>query len=95
MKVRMKVSVSGHRVEADGTSRDWPERGGVIDVSEAEGAALCATGMAEPVKEPAVVETAVPDSGGVETAAMTAAPPKAAAPAKRTQPRRGAKPKAE
>lgn len=46
MKVRMKVGVSGTH---DGV--DWPPRGGVADVSDAEGADLCDRGLAEPVAE--------------------------------------------
>jgi hypothetical protein len=44
MKVRMKVGISG---TIDG--RDWPGVGGEIEVSDAEGADMCARGLAEPV----------------------------------------------
>lgn len=60
MKIRMKVDVSGAR---DG--RPWPRRGEVADVSDGEGAALCASGMAEPVAEDKV-ETATPPADGEE-----------------------------
>lgn len=46
MKVKMKVGVSGTH---DGI--DWPPRGGVAEVSDVEGADLCARGLAEPVAE--------------------------------------------
>ena len=46
MKIRMKGDISGTR---DG--RPWPKRGEVAEVSDAEGALLCAQGMAEPVAE--------------------------------------------
>lgn len=57
----MKVTVSGTR---DGVA--WPARGGVLEVDDNEGAALCAAGMADPVKDDRV-ETAVPSKEGVET----------------------------
>jgi hypothetical protein len=57
----MKVEVSGTR---DG--QVWPPRGGVLDVEDNEGAALCAAGMADPVKDDKV-EKAVPSDEGVET----------------------------
>lgn len=47
MKIRMKVAISGTR---DGS--DWPAVGGEIVVPDAEGADLCAAGMATPVAEP-------------------------------------------
>ncbi len=46
MKVRMKVGISG---TIDG--RDWPRVGGEIEVSDFEGADMCARGLAEPVVE--------------------------------------------
>jgi hypothetical protein len=48
--VRMRVGVSGMR---DG--KDWPPRGGIIDLPDDEAAHYCANGMAEPV---AVFDTA-------------------------------------
>lgn len=45
MRVRMRVGVSGR----GSGGRRWPARGGVLDVSDAEGVKLCAAGMAEPV----------------------------------------------
>lgn len=53
MKVRMKVGISGTRSGAD-----WPLPGGVLEVDDAEGAHLCAGGLAEPVAEPEKVWTA-------------------------------------
>jgi hypothetical protein len=46
MKVKMKVGVSGTH---DGV--DWPPKGGVAEVSDVEGADLCARGLAEAVVE--------------------------------------------
>lgn len=46
MRVRMKTDVSGSR---DG--QPWPRRGETFEVSDAEGADLCASGMAEPVTD--------------------------------------------
>lgn len=53
MRVRMKVEVSGTR-----NGHPWPRRGEVVDVPDAEGADLCAAGLAEPVVDDRV-ETAV------------------------------------
>jgi hypothetical protein len=61
----MKVEVSGTR---DG--QVWPPRGEVLDVEDNEGAALCAAGMADPVKDDQV-ETAVPSTEDVETRELT------------------------
>lgn len=44
MLVRMKVSMSGTR-----NGQDWPPRGSVLELPDAEGADYCRTGMAEPV----------------------------------------------
>jgi hypothetical protein len=57
MHVRMKVDVSGTR---DG--RPWPRRGETFEVSDTEGADLCASGLATPVAktEAAETEKAVP-----------------------------------
>jgi len=46
MKVRMKVEITGTR---DG--KEWPARGEELEVSDEEGRDLCASGVAEPVKE--------------------------------------------
>lgn len=46
MKVRMNITISGTR---DGA--DWPPVGESLTVSDAEGADLCAAGMATPVVE--------------------------------------------
>ena len=63
MKIRMKVDLSGTR-----NGQPWPARGEVADVPDAEGAALCSAGMAEPVAEPPAekVETATPPADDVE-----------------------------
>jgi hypothetical protein len=56
MRVRMKTEVSGSR---DG--QPWPKRGETFEVSDSEGAELCASGMAEPVADgDKDVEKAVP-----------------------------------
>lgn len=58
MRVRMKTDVSGSR---DGQA--WPKRGETMEVSDAEGADLCASGMAEPVGDKdRDVETAAGDN---------------------------------
>lgn len=44
MQVRMKVHVSGTR-----NGQEWPPRGSVVDLPDAEAADYCRTGMAEPV----------------------------------------------
>lgn len=57
MKIRMKADISGSR-----NGKAWPRRGCVVDVPDAEGADLCAAGLAEPVgKKDAGVETAKQD----------------------------------
>lgn len=53
MKVRMRVGISGTRSGAD-----WPQRGQILECDDAEGAQLCAGGLAEPVVEDRT-ETAV------------------------------------
>lgn len=55
MKIRMKVAVSGTR-----NGVPWPACGEVAEVSDVEGADLCAAGLADPVAEPpaAATETA-------------------------------------
>jgi hypothetical protein len=77
----MKVDVSGAR---DGVP--WPPRGGTVDLSDAEGTDLCASGLAEPAEEeqgvddaPAetafspdgVTETAVPDESSEQRGGLT------------------------
>lgn len=55
MKIRMKADISGSR-----NGKPWPRRGGTVEVPDAEGAELCAAGLAEPVaQKTASVETAV------------------------------------
>ncbi|MEV7394342.1 hypothetical protein [Streptomyces sp. NPDC091215] len=67
MKIRMKMTVSGLR-----NGQPWPPRGGVLDVPDAEGAALCAMGGAEPVAEAdADVEKAVPEDDAEQRTALT------------------------
>lgn len=64
MRVKMKVSISGNR--GDGT--EWPDRGGEIEVPDAEGKDLCDADMATEVKgkakekvEPKVETATAPD----------------------------------
>lgn len=62
MHVRMKAFISGTR---DG--RDWPQAGSELDVSDDEGASLCAAGLATPVaKKDAKIEKAVVDDDTTE-----------------------------
>lgn len=57
MKVKMKIDVSGSR-----NGQPWPARGETVELPDAEGADLCAAGMAEPVSNrKSTVEKAVPD----------------------------------
>jgi len=58
--VRMLVSISGTR---DG--QDWPARGGLLEVADAEATALVAGGLAEAV---------APEAGEVETASVDTRP---------------------
>jgi len=56
VKIRMKADISGSR-----NGQPWPRRGGTVEVPDAEGADLCAAGLAEPVaQKTARVETAAP-----------------------------------
>ena len=48
MKIVMRCKISGTR---DGA--DWPDAGGFLAVSDVEGAALCAQGLAVPAAAPA------------------------------------------
>ena len=67
MKIRMKMTVSGLR-----NGVPWPPRGGVLDVPDVEGAALCAMGGAEPVAEAdSDVEKAVPEADAEQRTALT------------------------
>jgi len=61
--VKMVARISGFR---DGV--EWPERGGLLEVSDLEAADLVRIGLAVVVVEPARVETAVSPSAAVETA---------------------------
>lgn len=90
MLIRMKADVSGAR-----NGVPWPRRGGTLDVPDAEGADLCAAGIAEPVAaSPTAAESAtVPDDSEKRTepepkAALTSdtgpAVAKKAAPARKT-----------
>lgn len=96
MKIRMKTAVSGSR-----NGVPWPPRGGTVELPDDEAAALCASGMAEPVVDDEV-ETAVPDDDSEKRAMTTqsasavtpnapaaeqkSAPAKKAAPAKKSAP---------
>ena len=64
MKVRMIVSISGTRGGVD-----WPRAGEIIEVSDEEGAQLCAGQLAQPV---------VDQAAGVETATQPPAEERAA-----------------
>ncbi len=66
MKIRMRVQVSGTR---DG--QDWPPRGSVIDLPDAEAADYCANGMAEPVAVFDVEEKAVVPDDAERRAGLT------------------------
>lgn len=62
MRVRMRVKVSGTRA-----GKAWPEPGGELELPDAEGAKLCAAGMAEPVAASEPVETATSPTAEVAT----------------------------
>jgi hypothetical protein len=68
----MKVAMSGTR-----SGVDWPPYGGVLECGDAEGAQLCAAGIAEPVAEPERVETATLPAADVEARAETPEPARA------------------
>lgn len=57
MKVKMKVEITGTR---DGV--EWPARGEELEVSDEEGRDLCASGVAEPVKEDKTEKATAPKS---------------------------------
>lgn len=63
MRIRMKADVSGSR-----NGQPWPGRGQTLEVSDAEGADLCAAGIAAPVAadEDDDVETATAPDDDVE-----------------------------
>lgn len=78
MIVKMVGDVSGTR---DGVP--WPARGAEFDVGDDEGAALCASGLAKPVKD-LREERAVPPMDEVETPEADVTPvADTAAPARR------------
>jgi hypothetical protein len=93
MRVRMKIEVSGAR---NGVA--WPKRGETLEVSDAEGADLCSSGLAEPVADSdGDVEKAVPAEDAEERALTTensaavtpsASEEKPPAPAKKTAAKR-------
>jgi hypothetical protein len=68
MKVRMKVSLSGTR-----NGQEWPPRGSVIELPDAEAIGYCESGMAEPVatfkddEEKAVVTDDAEERGPLTT----------------------------
>lgn len=64
MRVRMRQQMSGTR---DGA--DWPLRGEELDVTDDEGAALCAAGIADPMATEPPVERA--DTPPAETRSTT------------------------
>lgn len=69
MRVRMKAEISGTR---DGG--DWPRPGEILDVSDDEGAHLCAAGLAAPVadKSTGVEKTVAPaDNTEERTSGLT------------------------
>lgn len=67
MRVRMKTDISGSR---DGES--WPQRGETLEVSDDEGADLCASGLAEPAADKDHdVEKAVPSDDSEKRALTT------------------------
>ncbi|MCZ7413043.1 hypothetical protein [Streptomyces sp. WMMC897] len=62
MRVRMRVAISGGR-----SGQPWPPVGGELDVPDAEGAKLCAAGLAQPVARKDVAETATPPESETRT----------------------------
>lgn len=92
MRVRMNIDVSGSR---DG--QPWPKRGETLDVSDAEGADLCSSGLAVPGGESDDVEKAVPADDSEKralttenSAAVTPGADEEKAPAKKTAAKRTA-----
>ncbi len=76
MKIRMVQDRTGPR--HDGQA--WPPRGGEIDVSDEEGAAVCEHGWAVPVAQPPAEEHAVITAPAEERAVPKTAAPRAARP---------------
>ncbi|MFI1767517.1 hypothetical protein ACH41H_36470 [Streptomyces sp. NPDC020800] len=67
MKVRIRGDISGSR---DGVP--WPKRGEVMELPDDEGAQLCASGLATPVKDTEKdVEKAVPDDDSEKRSGLT------------------------
>jgi hypothetical protein len=62
MRVRILGEISGTR-----NGQEWPKRGAVVVMPDSEGAALCASGMAERVEELPQVERATRRKRDVET----------------------------
>lgn len=64
MKIRMRIDISGtrHGEWEPGVfaTREWPRRGSVLELPDAEAAEYCDKGMADPVAVFAQAETAVP-----------------------------------
>ena len=67
MKVVMRVGISGTR-----GGQDWPQPGQILECSTEEGAHLCASGIAIPVREEDV-ETAVAPEAEKRAAIKTTA----------------------
>jgi hypothetical protein len=65
VKVRIKGDISGSRNGAP-----WPARGETIELPDDEGAQLCASGLAAPVKN-ADIEEAVPDDDAEKRDGLT------------------------
>lgn len=55
MKVRMKVDVSGTR-----NGQEWPRRGSIVDLPDAEAIQMCEAGMAVPVVDDDVETATLP-----------------------------------
>lgn len=56
MKVRMNVDISGTR-----NGEAWPARGETVEVTDTEGAELCAAGLATPVTVDKVEKAVAPE----------------------------------
>lgn len=67
MKIRMIAEISGLR---DGAL--WPARGAEVEVPDAEGAEMCAAGMAEPVADAEVRKETRPARARAEKRAEAA-----------------------
>jgi len=67
VKVRIRGDISGSR-----NGVPWPKRGETMELPDDEGAQLCASGLAAPVKDPEKdVEKAVPDDDSEKRAGLT------------------------